>query len=53
MNNPVKHGWVKKWQDCPFSGVHEYLAAYSRQEVLRRWQEYDISDMGRGWDLEA
>ena len=51
-HNPVRHRWVKKWQEWPFSGAHEYLAAFPRDEVVRRWNEYDISEMGKGWDLE-
>ncbi len=49
-HNPVKHRHVSKWQDWPFSSVHEFLAARGREEALALWQEYPVEDYGKGWD---
>jgi len=49
-NNPVKHGYVKKWQDWPFSSVHWYLAEKGRNWLLDAWLNYPVLDYGREWD---
>jgi len=49
-NNPVHHGYVKKWQGWPFSSVHQYLEAIGRDEASRIWREYPVLDYGKGWD---
>jgi len=49
-NNPVKHEYVKKWQDWPFSSFKSFLMDKGREETIRIWKEYDISDMGKDWD---
>ena len=50
-NNPVKHGYVKKWGEWPFSSALRYIEAVGREEAERVWREYDVSEMGDGWDL--
>jgi putative transposase len=49
-NNPVKHGYVQRWQDWRFSSVHEYLESHGRERLLSLWQEYPLLDYGRDWD---
>ncbi len=49
-HNPVKHGWVKKWQDWPFSSSAGFLEKSGRAEVERLWKEFPIKDYGKGWD---
>jgi putative transposase len=49
-NNPVKHGYVERWQDWPHSSVHEYLEAQGRERLLSMWEEYPVLDYGRDWD---
>lgn len=49
-HNPVRHGYVKRWQDWPFSSVHELLAQLGRTEVERLWRAYPLDDYGEGWD---
>lgn len=49
-HNPVRHGYVKRWQDWPYSSVHEFLARLSRAEAERIWREYPLEDYGKGWD---
>ncbi len=50
LNNPVKHEYVKRWRDWPFSSAKQYLEDVGRKEALRRWKEYDIKRMG-AWDV--
>lgn len=49
-NNPVKHGYVAKWQDWPFSSVHWYLERKSRDWLLDLWLEYPVLNYGDKWD---
>lgn len=49
-HNPVKHGYVARWQDWPFSSAAAYVEAVGRAEAKRLWREYPIADYGKGWD---
>jgi putative transposase len=49
-NNPVKHRYVKKWQDWPFSSVHDYLETMGREWLLDLWLRYPVRNYGKGWD---
>jgi putative transposase len=49
-NNPVKHGYVKHWQDWPFSSAADYLTSVGRDEAVRVWKAFPILDYGSGWD---
>jgi len=49
-NNPVHHGYVKRWQDWPFSSAGEYLAQMRHDEAVRIWNEYPVLEYGKGWD---
>lgn len=50
-NNPVRHGYAERWTDWPFSSASQYLDALGREEAVRVWREFDISEMGKDWDL--
>ena len=50
-NNPVHHGYVSRWQDWPFSSVHQYLDEVGRDEAVRIWNEYPVLDYGKDWDI--
>ncbi len=50
-NNPVKHGYVKKWEDWEFSSAVDFLHEMGRDEVSRLWSEYPVLDMGEKWDF--
>jgi putative transposase len=50
-NNPVHHGYVSRWQDWPFSSVHQYLDDVGRDEAVRIWNEYPVLDYGKDWDI--
>lgn len=49
-NNPVRHGYVKHWQDWPFSNAADYLTSVGKEKARNIWEEYDISEMGKDWD---
>jgi len=49
-NNPVKHGFVNKWQDWPYSSAAQYLAAVGEEEAARHWLEYPVDRYGADWD---
>jgi putative transposase len=49
-NNPVHHGYARRWQDWPFSSAVEYLQGVGREEAERVWREYPVLDYGKGWD---
>ena len=49
-HNPVHHGYVKRWQDWPFSSATEYLASMGHDQAAVLWREYLILNYGRGWD---
>jgi putative transposase len=49
-HNPVKHGYVGRWQDWPYSSAIEYLAAVGPGRAAELWHAYPVLDYGRGWD---
>lgn len=49
-HNPVRHGYVQRWQDWPYSSAHELLAGLGRKEAERIWREHPLEDYGKGWD---
>lgn len=50
LHNPVKHGYVKHWQDWPYSNARLYLEEHGREAALQLWREYPIDDYGNDWD---
>jgi REP-associated tyrosine transposase len=50
LNNPVRHGYVERWQDWPYSNAAQYLKDIGREEAERRWREYPVLDFGKDWD---
>jgi putative transposase len=50
-NNPVKHGYVPKWQKWPYSSVHWYLEHRGRDWLLDAWRESPVLNYGDTWDL--
>jgi putative transposase len=49
-HNPVRHGYVLRWQDWPYSSAHEFLSLLSREEAARIWREHPLGNYGQGWD---
>lgn len=52
-HNPVRHGYVAKWQDWPFSSAREYLAEIGNDRAAEMWHSYPLLDYGEGWDDPA
>ncbi len=51
-HNAVKHGYVPKWQDWPFSSANEYLEKVGTEKAAKIWREYPVLDYGKEWDAE-
>jgi putative transposase len=51
-NNAVKHGYVSRWQDWPYSSAVEYLDRIGHEEATRIWNEYPVLDYGLEWDVD-
>jgi putative transposase len=52
-HNRVRHGYVKQWQDWPWSSALTYLNGIGRDEARRIWQHYPVLEFGAGWDESA
>ncbi len=52
-HNPVRHGYVEKWTDWPWSSAHDFLRGVGREEAARLWREYPLMDYGYGWDTRV
>ena len=48
--NPVKHGYVDRMTEWPWSSVHRYLPEEGEDKLLQAWRDYPIGDYGKGWD---
>ena len=49
-HNPVKHGYVQKWQDWPFGSAVNFLNTFGREYTERLWRAYPIKRYGANWD---
>ena len=49
-HNPVKHGYVTKWDEWPYSSAGDYLREIGREEAVVIWKKYPVLDYGKGWD---
>jgi putative transposase len=49
-HNPVRHGYVARWQEWPYSSALEYLTAVGRDRATAIWLDYPVLDYGKGWD---
>jgi putative transposase len=50
-HNPVHHGYVRRWEDWPWSSASRYLDTVGREQALRTWRLYPILDYGKKWDI--
>ncbi len=50
-HNPVKHGYVERWQDWPWSSASAYLEHIGREAAQHIWKTYPVLDYGKTWDL--
>ncbi|HUO08542.1 MAG TPA: hypothetical protein VM008_09610 [Phycisphaerae bacterium] len=49
-HNPVRHGYVERWQEWPWSSAAAYLERVGRGEAERIWRDYPVGDYGEEWD---
>ena len=49
-HNPVRHGYVRRWQDWPWSSAAAYLNSVGMEEAERLWRTYPIDTYGNDWD---
>jgi putative transposase len=49
-HNPVRHEYVTRWQDWPFSSADQYLEQVGREQAAEIWKRYPIFDYGKDWD---
>lgn len=49
-HNPVKHGYVEKWTDWPFSSAADFLSEIGREKAAEIWKSHPILDYGKSWD---
>jgi len=50
LHKSVRHGYVERWQDWPYSNAAQFLEEVGRDLAERRWREYPILDYGKDWD---
>lgn len=50
LHNAVRHGYVQRWQDWPYSNAEQYLEQVGRETAIRRWRAYPLYDYGNEWD---
>jgi putative transposase len=51
-HNPVKHGFVAKWTDWPFSSARNFIEAIGKVRATEIWKKYPILDYGKDWDVD-
>jgi len=49
-HNPVHHGYIKKWQDWPYSSACEFLKREGLVRATDLWNKYPLYEFGKGWD---
>jgi putative transposase len=49
-NNAVHHGYVRRWQDWPYSSGANFVRQVGRAKAAAIWREYPIFDYGAKWD---
>ncbi len=49
-HNPVKHGYVERWQDWPWSSATAFLDEVGAERAKQIWSDYPLHDYGKGWD---
>ena len=50
LNNAVRHQYVRRWQDWPYSNAAAYLAEVGMAVAKQRWLSYPLYDYGKDWD---
>ena len=48
--NPVKHEYVERMSDWPWSSVHGHEDTMGMEKLREIWKQYPVRDYGKGWD---
>ncbi|MGK5094311.1 transposase [Deltaproteobacteria bacterium TL4] len=51
-HNAVKHGYVAKWQDWPFSSAKSFLEEIGHAKAEEIWRSYPVLGYGEKWDID-
>ena len=49
-HNPVKHGYVQRWQDWPWSSAQTFLDDVGHDRAKAIWLQYPLQNYGKTWD---
>ena len=49
-HNPVKHGYVSRWDEWDWSSATDFMESVGREEAMRIWKDHPLLDYGKGWD---
>jgi putative transposase len=49
-HNPVHHGYVRRWQEWPFSSGGSFIKQFGHERAREIWKEYPIDKYGKNWD---
>jgi putative transposase len=49
-HNAIKHGYVSRWQDWPYTSAHNFLELFGPEKASHIWREYPVLDYGKDWD---
>ena len=49
-HNPVRHGYVERWTDWPWSSAPAFLERVGKAAAASIWKDYPLLDYGAGWD---
>lgn len=51
-HNPVKHGYVTRWDEWPFSSASAYLNDVGRDEAAKIWNDFPMAIMEKAGMIE-
>jgi putative transposase len=49
-HNPVKHGYVERWQDWLWSSAASFLEEVGVERAREIWRAYPVKEYGKNWD---
>ena len=51
-HNAVKHGYVKTWQEWPYSSAANFIETVGKQTAIEMWRDYPVLNYGDEWDAD-
>jgi putative transposase len=51
-HNAIKHGYVSRWRDWPYTSAHQFLETFGPEKAAFIWRKYPVLDYGKDWDLD-